>query len=147
MQNLFLSATARGKLTFLPNCDSHANKLISSPVNLVEADFKINLASFPYSGWQISRLSFSFYKRTLKAAACEKRSSQPLLLSKIIGCSHDYRKKKSGHICCSASCQETVLAPPPWSDFTHHSFFLLRLLFLVLFQITAPYIRGGKLGK
>lgn len=32
LQNLFLSLTARGKLTFLPNSVSHENKFISFPV-------------------------------------------------------------------------------------------------------------------
>lgn len=99
-----------------------------SQLILLEANFKINLnlASFPYSGWQISLWLFSLKekkKRTLKAAACDKQNNQPLLQSKITGCSQDSRKKP-GHICRSVPCQETILVPPVWSDFTPHSFFV-----------------------
>lgn len=144
MQNLFLSGTARGKSRSFPTLTHRQTISSHLQLILVKAHFKINLASFPHSGRQISlRFFFPFKKRTLKAAACEKQSGQPLLPSKIIGCSQDYRKKKSGHICCSASCQETIL-PPLWSDFTPRSFFA-RASFLVLFQITAPHIRLGKI--
>lgn len=69
-----------------------------SQLILLEANFKINLnlASFPYSGWQISLWLFFLKekkKRTLKAAACDKQNNQPLLRSKITGCSQGSRKK------------------------------------------------------
>lgn len=59
------------------------------------------------------------------AAACEKQnnpcySPKSLFVPKT--------SQNSGHICCHVPCQEIVLQPPLWSDFTPHSF-LLGFLF------------------
>lgn len=130
LQNVFLSGTARGKLRSFPTL-THT-QTISSRLQLicVKAHFKINLASSPHSGRQVSlRFFFPFKKRTLKAAACEKQSGQPLLPSKIIGCSQDCRKKKNEDTSVvvlrarKPSCHHCGLISHPTHFFARASFF------------------------
>lgn len=99
-----------------------------SQLILLEANFKINLnlASFPYSGWQISLWLFSLKekkKEPWRQLLVTNRITSPCYSPKSLVVPKTL-EKKPGHICHSAPCQETILVPPVWSDFTPHSFFV-----------------------
>lgn len=145
LQNLFLRGTARGKLHSFPTLTHMQTSSSHLQLILVEAHFKINLASFPYSGWQISLHFFSLLKKEpWRQLLVKNRVTSPCYRPKSLVFPKTVEKKRNQDTSVAVfrarkpSCHRCGLL-------SHPTQFLLGLLFRFCFKL--QHIRVGELGK